>query len=219
MNGKVPITCPSSCLINPGSFHHSLQTAPAAGLGELSTPCSWEPRVFLVPLPAIPSIQCGEERPAQEVHCTATCWRASQQLVHRGWEGWMHAGSLVPPQINLGIVLGYYTWGNTSLFALLLGITEPDIRLKYGHGIVLTACISGVVSLTTSNPGSWFSTINYIFLSPDSLFLFMVCWYFYICILVASYLKACGTRTEIHKLSHMTPPGTVSSLVSPLVRV
>lgn len=34
----------------------------------------------------------------------------------------------------------------------------------------------------------------------------MVCWYFYICILVASYLKACGTRTEIHKISHMTSP-------------
>ena len=31
--------------------------------------------------------------------------------------------------------------------------------------------------------------------SLDSLFLFMVCWYFCICISVASYLKACGART------------------------
>lgn len=79
-------------------------------------------------------------------------------LSHRGWGDGACAGSLQPLQTNLCTILG-----ETSLFTSLLGNTEPDLRLRYNHDIVLMACVFGVVSLTTPNPGSWFSTINYIF--------------------------------------------------------
>ena len=60
--------------------------------------------------------------------------------------------------------LVYLTGGNTSLLTLLLGNAEPSIRLKYSHDIVLMACILGVGSLTTPNPGSRFSDIRHMFL-------------------------------------------------------